>query len=95
MQVGASIDILAFYANIYDFTSIFTMGEPILTQLPQGNQYCLYFCKTTLVIKLLALNSSRLLLSLIYHAIEVHYPWHWEKHLGESGVRWANFVFML
>ncbi len=38
VQVGASIDILAFYANIYDFTSIFTMGESILTQLPQGNQ---------------------------------------------------------
>lgn len=38
VQVGASIDILAFYANVYDFTSIFIMGEPILKQLPQGNQ---------------------------------------------------------
>ncbi len=38
VRVGASIDILAFYANVYDFTSIFTIGEPILTQLPQGDR---------------------------------------------------------
>ncbi len=43
MQVGASIDILAFYANIYDFTSIFTMGEPILNTTAPGQPVVFIF----------------------------------------------------
>lgn len=45
LRVGASIDILAFFANVYEFTYIFTMGKAILTQLqPQGNR-TVYICE--------------------------------------------------